>query len=71
MPADHDVYEEALTAHTEKKARATQGCISKGKGFPEEAVHGLPLHEAPVSPIRNAVMQSAMGVNPAISIQER
>lgn len=35
MPADDGVYEEP---HTQKKARATQRCIFKGKAFPEEAV---------------------------------
>ncbi|KAJ7401091.1 hypothetical protein BTVI_99221 [Pitangus sulphuratus] len=70
MPADHD--EEPLMAYTErKKAHATHWSTSKGKEFPEEAVQQLPLHQALVSTIHNSVMQSAVGVNSIIPIQER
>lgn len=42
----------------------------QGKVFPEEAVHWLPLRKAPLSPVSNAEMQSAMGGSSVIPIQE-
>lgn len=62
MPADHGVYEEPVTAHTQRKKHVQpNGAFPRAKVFPEEAAHGLAPHKAPVSPICNAATQSAMG----------